>query len=265
LPTDTPTPEGPRIGRQVCLLAFEDADGDGRRQYPERLLPGVTIRLTHHASGAFLSWTTDGANEPDHCWAGLTDGAYTLRVDELPRDYVATGLVSRNFEVPFTVASVQYEFGAHHGPVPTVAPPPTLQPATATASPSPTTRPTPTPQPTVTGPAGDVCLAVYHDRNGDGFRDEDERYLLDARMAVRNEAGDVVRGLLSEAGGPVCSTLRPGVYTAEASVVPGWEATSVQTQPVLLTVGDRVVVEFGQRQSSRLHTIYLPALERTTP
>jgi hypothetical protein len=261
LPTDTSTPDGPLIGRQVCLVAFTDQNADGRRDASERLLPGVTIRLTHVDSGAFLSWTTDAANLPDHCWAGLIDGEYKLRVVELPAGYVATGLVERTFHPPFTTESVLYEFGAHLGPIPTHTLEPTVESATATSTPPPTARPTATAQPTVTGPSGELCLAVYHDRNGDGFRDIGEGYLLDVRMRIRADSGAVARELLSD-NGLVCSRLSVGVYMAEVDLHPGREASSLQEQTVLLTLDDRVAVEFGQRISSRGASVYLPFAQK---
>jgi hypothetical protein len=262
LPTDTATPEGPFIGRQVCLVAFVDADANGQRAMNERLLAGVTIRLTHVDSGAFLSWTTDATNLPDHCWAGLIDGQYRLRAVELPPGYVSTGLAERTFHAPFTIESVLYEFGAHFGPVPTQTEPPPAASPTPTVTPIPTVRPSPTAQPTVSGPSGELCLAVYHDASGDGFRDAGERYLEDVRMRIRADGGTPVRELLS-VNGLVCSRLAVGVYMAEADLAPGREPSSVQHQTVLLTLDDRVAVEFGQKITSRGAQIYLPF--STTP
>ena len=72
------------------MAAFDDRDGDGRRGAAERFLAGVTVRLLHRPSGAFVSWTTDGQNDPDYCWNGLSDGDYVLTVVLAPLGYVVT-------------------------------------------------------------------------------------------------------------------------------------------------------------------------------
>jgi hypothetical protein len=270
-PTLTVTPPGPATWRQLCVLAFDDADGDGARQLDERLLPGVTLRLTHGPSGAFVTWTTDGANDPDHCWAGLADGNYTLKPVEMPRGFVATGLVERTFNVPFTVSSVQYEFGAYDTtrPTPTVPPTPIPTPSatqtapatptsagSSTAPPSPTVRPTTTPQPTVDGPNGQVCVGVYRDGDASGFREGVEPYLADHRVSIAADGGVEVRALQSLATEPVCSRLAPGVYHVAVQPVPGWEPTTVQEQAILLTSDDHILLEFGRHR--RGGAVYLP-------
>ncbi len=125
-------------GRQLCVLAFDDRDGDTMRDVGERLLPGVTIQLTHRRSGAFVSRTTDGANVPDYCWDGLTDGGYDLTVTALPGGYEASGASERRTTVPLAVSPALFEFGARQRTTPTSRP---------------TASPTPSPGATEVGPA----------------------------------------------------------------------------------------------------------------
>jgi len=112
--TATPTASAnpPAGGALLCILAFDDTDGDDRRDPGERLLPGVTVRLTHVESGAFVDRTTDGANDPDYCWDGLTEGAYTIAIESLPNGYEPTGASVRDLHVPFPFTPASVAFGA---------------------------------------------------------------------------------------------------------------------------------------------------------
>ena len=100
----SPTATGPANQRQVCVVAFQDQDGDGLRGIDERFLAGVILRLTHLPSGVFDTWTTDGANDPDHCWSALIDGAYRLEAQSLPPGLVASGQRERLFHRHKTLA-----------------------------------------------------------------------------------------------------------------------------------------------------------------
>ncbi len=276
LPASTPsaTATGPAVQRQVCVVAFDDRNGNGGREPEERFLAGVTVRLTHVRSGAFISRLTDGANDPDYCWNGLIDGDYSLATVTLPDGYHHTGAAEHRFTVPFPGLPARYSFGARLGPPPSPTPVASNTPAptatrapTGTATPTATATPSPTatPQPTVVGPAGELCLAVFHDRQGSGFPEPGHVLQADVRMTVRDETGTIVREVLSRSDEPVCVRLGVGVYYARATVVPGWVATSAEEQAVLVTLDGRQTVYFGQRRLREPGQVYLPFTLRPRP
>lgn len=256
--TVSPTPSGPPTptrdpatftGRQACIIAFEDRNGDGRRDASERFLAGVTVRLTHQLSGVFITWTTDGTNDPDHCWSGLADGAYRLELVELPRNLVASGPRRFDFAAPMAEETVTFAFGAAAPTTPTTtptAPRPTIAPTRAPTA-SPTRAPTlsPTPEPTVTGPKGTVCVDVFDDRNRDGFRDAGEARLADVLIDVLTDRHGAYRQLRSRADDAVCATLPAGVYFVGVAPPSGWTATGLAEQGAFVTDGTLTTLPFG--------------------
>jgi hypothetical protein len=244
------------------VVAFLDTNGNGTREPEERFLAGVTLRLTHVRTGAYVSRTTDGTNDPDYCWDGLINGDYSIAVAALPEGHQVTGPAEWQFSVPFSGAPAHYTFGARRGPLPT--PTPTLSPtARPTDTPAPTG--TPTPQPTVIGPAGDLCLMVYHDRNSNRFHDPEEPLVGDVRITVRDDAGATVREVLSRRDGAVCTRLAVGVYYARSALPSGWVAVGAEEQAVLVTAGGQQTVAFGQRPLREPGLAYLPFLARPRP
>jgi hypothetical protein len=229
----------------VCVLAYRDLDADGQQDEGERFLAGVTLRLTHLRSNVFDSWTTDGANDPDHCWSALIEGEYSLRAVSFPSGLGPSGLAEHRFTVPFPGAPARYAFGAR--------PPAT---ATLTASPSPslaaTVRPTVTPtpedtaQPTVTGPSGEVCVRIFEDRDGDG-QPAGEPWIGGQLIQILDEGRALSRALRSLAAGGACARLPVGVYFVRTDRPAGAEATTAEEAPVLLSEGSRKDIVFGWR------------------
>ncbi len=257
----TPTATGPANQRQVCVVAFDDRDGDGRLGPGERFLAGVTLRLTHVRTGVFDSWTTDGANDPDYCWNGLIDGPYTLKAVSLPRGHVGSGVLEHAFEVPFPGAPARYTFGARRPevPTPTPTPMPTRPP---TPTPSPTLSPTPSPEPTVDGPSGEICLGVFDDRNHDGARAAGEPWLEGMRVRVLAEDRQEVRVLASRSDGPRCTRLAAGVYYAGIAAPEGWIVITPREEAVLLTDGVRRTVVFGVYRPGGVWRAFMPWARR---
>ena len=257
-PTPTPapssgTPADPATARQVCMLAFDDRDGDGVRGPAERLLPGVPVKLTHLRTGVPSNWITDGANIPDYCWNGLPDGEYTLAVSRLPSGYVPTGPTEYRISVPIVNPVPQYEFAAQHAEiVPPTPPPSNTPPPTPTVLAS----PTPSPEPTIAGPSGQICIAVFDDPNRNGLHEPTERYLRNVRLTVFDDHAVVVRDLRSKDDGPLCTHLATGVYYVRAELAPNTVWTTFQQQAVLLTQDAKPLVEFGQYR----RVLYLPAV-----
>lgn len=62
---------------QICVLAFEDQNGNGVREADEPLLGGVGFTLAD-ANGVKGSYKSDGNSEP-YCFGSLAAGAYTVQ------------------------------------------------------------------------------------------------------------------------------------------------------------------------------------------
>jgi hypothetical protein len=260
----------------VCVIAFDDEDDDGLRGRAERFLPNVTVKLTHAASGAFVTWTTDGQNEPDYCWIGLTDGAYTIETVQVPLGYVTSGPASFRFGVPFPGEPAVFAFALRRSerPTPTSPPPwgasPTAAAATptraATSAPSatwtPSITPSPTPQPTVTGPSGEICVAAFDDADLSGDRQRGEALLRDVLVTISDVERHPMRGLRTVDGGLVCSRLSAGVYYVSASPVEGRRSTTPAEVAVLLTAQQRHIVEFGLGPSRLVAALHVPIASR---
>lgn len=76
----------PATGR-VCVLAFEDRNGDGQLSADEGPLAGVVFRLSD-SSGLRGTYTTNDTIEP-HCLVGVQPGSYQMAI-EPPSGYAAT-------------------------------------------------------------------------------------------------------------------------------------------------------------------------------
>jgi hypothetical protein len=88
----TATPQGPPASPtptsgQICVLAFNDRNGDTQQDSDESLLPGVVFALSD-TSGPRDSYTTDGVSEP-HCFPNLPAGSYQVAIKP-PSNYSAT-------------------------------------------------------------------------------------------------------------------------------------------------------------------------------
>jgi hypothetical protein len=142
-PTDTPTPEAsptptstptPAPG-SVCVSAFDDGNGNGRRDDGERLIPGAVVSLSDITRLELDRYTTDGLSEP-FCFSALAEGTYYLkRVN--PAGYVSTAPDDWAAAV-VPGGKTMLEFGARFVPTPTAT-------ATATRTATPTATPTPKP------------------------------------------------------------------------------------------------------------------------
>jgi len=76
---------------QLCVAAFFDDDGDGKRGSSEDYVPGIPFALT--INGAVVgNYTSDGVSEP-HCFVNLPETAYTI--SSMPsQQYVSTSPVN---------------------------------------------------------------------------------------------------------------------------------------------------------------------------
>ncbi|NWG76422.1 MAG: hypothetical protein HXY24_17775 [Rubrivivax sp.] len=72
---------------QICVLAFEDLDGNGIKGDDEPLLSGVGFTLADE-TGVKGSYSTDGNSEP-YCFGNLSPGSYTVQARK-PADMETT-------------------------------------------------------------------------------------------------------------------------------------------------------------------------------
>jgi len=106
VPTATPTP----TPGQVCVLAFNDRNGDGQQSADENPLAGVVFALAD-SNGPKDSYTTDGVSEP-YCFADLQPGSYTLTA-KAPGGY--SGTSPKTQIVAISGGKEDFVFGARRG------------------------------------------------------------------------------------------------------------------------------------------------------
>jgi len=147
-PSPTPPPtETPMLGT-IRVLAFDDGNGNGRRDPGERLLAGARIELADTLGAPIASHVTDGTSEP-HAFQGLAPGSYVVtetdppgHVSSSPNQWAVTVLGAAQIDVHFADRFEPSPTPTTVKPTqrPTGAPPsPTSEPGPAT--PAPTTAP----------------------------------------------------------------------------------------------------------------------------
>lgn len=151
------------------------------------------------------------------------------------------------------------------GSVPQVVPPASPAPTGAAPTPVPPTL-TPTPQaeavlPTetpiseaapaataTTAPAGaSICVLVYHDRNGDTFRNDaaTEELLPNAEIAVADASGVIARYTTDGISEPHCFPVAAGNYRAIQTSPPGYVPSGSAEQTAAVAEGASVTLQFG--------------------
>jgi len=122
-------------------------------------------------------------------------------------------------------------------------------------------QPLPSPTPTPTPSVGDIEGVVFEDRNGNGMREPEEPGLAGARVDVLLNGSRVVATTVTQRDGLFAFLqLAPGAYLVREQNPPGYEYdTTVNNRYVILQAGERVMVQFGDKQPDRL---WLPLLSR---
>jgi hypothetical protein len=120
---------------------------------------------------------------------------------------------------------------------------------TVGASPTPGPRlPTPTPQPG----SGTLCVLVYHDRNGDSIRQEDEAAIQDGAISITGP-GEVSLTEDTQPGlEPVCfADLPEGNYNISVAVPDGYNPTTLLNFALKVDPGAETYLDFGAQPSSQ--------------
>jgi LysM repeat protein len=113
-PSPTPTPilptPSPKPGSgTLCIILFNDTNGDSLRQEAEPSIPGGAININNRAGS--VSMTADSDSGEEHkCFKELPEGEYTISV-AVPTGYNAT--TNSTYTVPLKASDETYiDFGA---------------------------------------------------------------------------------------------------------------------------------------------------------
>ncbi len=122
---------------------------------------------------------------------------------------------------------------------------------TPTPGPSPTPTqvlPTATPKPG----SGNLCVLLYLDANGDGFRQDDENSIPGGAISVSNRSGSVSLTTDTLPGTePECFEKVPeGDYNVSVAVPSGYNPTTITSLAFTLMPGDQAYLDFGAQESS---------------
>lgn len=113
-PTPTPTPvlptPSPKPGQgTLCILLFNDINGDSIRQESEPWIPGGAISFGNRAGNISETLTTPSGDE-HQCFPELPEGIYTISV-AVPEGYNPT--TETTYETPLRAGDTTYiNFGA---------------------------------------------------------------------------------------------------------------------------------------------------------
>jgi LysM repeat protein len=116
-PTNTPTPTGPTptpfygLG-QICVLLFNDLNGNGLAETNETSIANGAISITERSGQTSLTGTTDASGSPI-CFDNLPEGDYNVSV-AIPEGYNPT--TNLNYAITVKAGdSIYLDFGAQPG------------------------------------------------------------------------------------------------------------------------------------------------------
>ncbi len=99
-PTSTPllpTPSPQTGSGTLCIILFNDVNGDAMRQEEEISIPGGAISVNDRAGKVSLTYTTEPGADP-HCFAELPEDEYTITV-AIPEGYNPTTVLNYTLRV----------------------------------------------------------------------------------------------------------------------------------------------------------------------
>ncbi len=217
--TVTPTPNQGAL----CVLVFDDLDGNSFYDNFEPLVGGAQITVMNSSNALVVTYLTNGISEP-RCFTGLAPDVYRVSQTNPPgyratTPAIAAAVVAANFT---TLVS----FG--------------VQAATPT--------PTFTAQPT----GGTLCVLVYNDLNGNWARDAGEPLLGGANIVVKNSA-NVTIGAYTTNGisEPICfPNLPPDAYYVSETNTPGFNSTTPDIAAAIVIFDFTTYVDFGDQSAN---------------
>ncbi len=205
----------------VCVVKFNDLNGDGVRQAGEPHLGGWQFSLSG-PSGPLSGATTDSKGQ----WCtpkSLAPGSYTV-TETMKPGWVSTTPGGSPPQAVVAVAAGQVSLIAFGN--------------RKTAP-----------------PIGKICVTKYNDLNVNGQYGAGEPTMAGWQMSIRNGAGAVVAQGITAANGQVCFSLPPGAYQAFEVQQPGWSNSdpggpNPPHRPAVVVNGQTTNIAFGN---------YLPA------
>lgn len=271
--TPTPTPTPTPFPGSLCVLAFDDANGNIWRDPGEGLLANAAIAIYDQTLVAVAQYVTDGVHEP-RCFA-LPPGAYYVQETD-PPGYGSTGpswwAASLLSQGTVTVAFADRSSTATATPTPTatatasatasptrtstatVTPTGTLTPrvtATATSTVTPTLTPTATAIPPTVPVYRVVDGSVWQDDNRDGLRQPGEAAMTGILVTLRSAGASgrmahAEQQTTTDANGYYRFTdVAPGAYLLSVPALAGfWPTTELQIQ-VSVSANSAVRADFG--------------------
>lgn len=134
---------------------------------------------------------------------------------------------------------------------------------TATPGPSPTPPPA-LPTPTQPLGAGNLCVLLFNDLNGDALRQDTEPVIADGAISVSNYSGSVnetsdtqvaddaqcLDDIDEPTGFVLFPDLREGTYNISVAIPEGYNPTTALNASVKLTGGDETYLSFGAQVNS---------------
>lgn len=142
-PTVTPTPTA--VLGNICVLVFNDRNGNEMREVGEELVAGAVLTLTNSLHEVIGTYTTNGVSEP-YCFRTQGAGFYFLR-EQNPPGWVST---SPDYWGLAMLDGTRWDVEIGDRWVGEATPTPTPMPPAPTQTPTPTSTPTRSPTPTPT-------------------------------------------------------------------------------------------------------------------
>jgi len=119
-PTEAPAPTPTPTAGGLCLIAFDDGNGDGRRDSGEPSLAGVQFEVADGSGNSIARYTSTASEEP-YCLNDLAAGRYTVSAAP-PPDRLATSETSVLVGL-LAGETFHVDFGSRATPTPTPLPP----------------------------------------------------------------------------------------------------------------------------------------------
>ena len=196
----------------LCVVKFEDADGDGQQGASEGLLGGWQFEVFD--SGGNLV-TTLTSSEQDASCTELPPGDYTVQ-EQVQQGWVVTTPNPQTVTVS-SGSTTTVAFGNQQEQVPT----------------------------------GVLCVVKFEDLDGNGTQEAGENLLGGWQFDVFDSGGNLVGTLTSSEQDATCIELPPGDYTVQEEVQQGWNVTTPNPQTVTVSSGSTITVTFGNRQDQQ--------------
>ncbi|MCS7158328.1 MAG: LamG domain-containing protein, partial [Blastocatellia bacterium] len=199
----------PGQGR-ICVVKFNDLDGDGVQDANEPLLPGWQFTVTDASNNPVGTITTSPPGTPPACLTVTAPATYTV-TEQVQSGWTPTTPNPQTVTVqPGQTANVLF---GNRG-------------------------------------RAEICVFKFNDLNGNGTRDTNEPLLPGWQFTVSPAPlPPTTSPVTTGPQGSICfGVAAPGTYTITEQVQSGWTATTPTTQTVNVTPGQLVNLTFGNRQ-----------------